>query len=203
MRPQSVKHTNSYTPALNYESSMNRQPSNRVKETKQGWFPNRPTSEINWEQRRTQRWHFNNKREASSPPSKPNPSIHSRSREIFFTMRGKKYAVREESDSQPTQCKAQEYAGMWVWFYSASSLKWNRDQHLVQMGKWGKKQPERLSELWTPKKAMCMRRCAQAVWHKVLYRTNYNWAPEFYTISRTHSLIVTAINFSGVPSSEH
>lgn len=36
MRPQSVKRTNSYTPALNYESSMNRQPSNRVKETKRG-----------------------------------------------------------------------------------------------------------------------------------------------------------------------
>lgn len=51
-------------------------------------------------------------------------------------------------------------------------------------------------------KATCMR-CAQAVLHKALYNTNYNWAPEFYMISKTYSLIIAAINFCGVPSSEH
>lgn len=70
-------------------------------------------------------------------------------------------------------------------------------------GKMGENQPERLSELWAPKKAACMRRCAQAALHKVLYKTNYNWAPEFYVICKTYSLIIAAINFSGVPSSEH
>lgn len=48
-----------------------------------------------------------------------------------------------------------------------------------------------------------MRKYAQAVLQKVLYKTNYNWAPEFYVITKSYSLIIAAINFSGASYSEH
>lgn len=71
------------------------------------------------------------------------------------------------------------------------------------MGKRGEKPAWEAFWMVDSQKSYLHEEIAEAVLHKVLYRTNYNWAPEFYVISKTYSLIIAAINFSGVPPSEH